>query len=210
MDILRALRASPMSHDPIDFSQPPPQAGEQSSDDDEELAEQFAELLHGPAPPYVTPPLYTVAAPEEPSPEALRLSPGLESPLVPSFSFPPDVFEEKKEEGDPPAPGPAGLGFSLLRPHQRAWSPRSTRDAVKRARQGARYPAAESLVAISGPVQKGKKYHHLRCSTLFCKFGDLRNIGYHAGVRICALREVRRRGYSQCLHCHNQLREHYE
>ena len=210
MDILRALRASPMSRGPIDFSQPLPRAGAQSSDDDEELAEQFAELLHGPPPPYVTPPLHAVAAPEELSPEALRLSPGLESPLVPSFSFPPSVFEEKKEEGDPPAPGPAGLGFSLLRPHQRAWSPRSTRDAVKRARQGARYPAAESLVAISGPVQKGKKYHHLRCSTLFCKFGDLRNIGYHAGVRICTLREVRRRGYSQCLHCHNQLREHYE
>ena len=213
IEILRLLRNNPMSRGPIDFSQPIPYAPESSSSEEEkELAEQFSELLHGPAPPYVTPPAQATPAEVNPPPLSLDLGPSLMGRVfpIPSFSFPPPAVEEKKEEEPSPAPGPSGLGFSLLRPNRVAWSPHATRDAVRRAREGERYPAGGSLVAISGPVQRGKKYHHLRCTTLFCKFGELRNVGYHAGVRICRLSDARHRGYSQCLHCHQQLHEHYE
>ena len=159
------LGNNPKSRGPIDLSQPNPYVPESSSSEEEkELAEQFLELLHGPAPPYVTPPLQAASAQADPPPASLDLGPSLMGRVIPSFSFPPPVVEEKKEEEASLAPGPSGLGFSLLRPNRIAWSPHATRDAVRRAKEGARYPAGGSLVAISGPVQRGKKYHHLRCN----------------------------------------------
>ena len=78
IEILRLLRNNPMSRGPIDFSQPIPYAPESfSSEEEKELAEQFSELLHGPAPPYVTPPAQATPAEVNPPPLSLDLGPSL-------------------------------------------------------------------------------------------------------------------------------------
>jgi hypothetical protein len=136
------------------------------------------------------------------------LHPPIEPP--PGYATP-EQKEEKSLDDIPATPAPAlpsrrlFMGESGMRVGRTAWSPAATRFAFNRTREAPSFPAPACLVAINGPVVQGKKYHHPRCSTLYCSHGDLRGIAYHAGVRICTLQQVISKEYTKCAYCRHLL-----
>ena len=93
------------------------------------------------------------------------------------------------------------FGRRTIGAEEKTWSPAQTLKEIRAAIGGPSYPNPEAIVAVSGPAEAGKKFHHLLCDSLLAKGGKVKDSAFHGGVYITTLKEARAENYWPCNRC---------